>query len=187
MNELAERITKIDHQILLFIQEHMRFDFLTPVMEYSSLLVNAGILWIVLGLILLIFKRTRVMGMVMLSSLTLGFMVNNIFIKNIVARERPFNTFSDLIPLVKASGYSFASGHTTASFASACVLVRFLNRPLAVITIAFAVIVAFSRLYLGVHYMTDVLCGFLIGLGSALLVYYIYSKKIDLKSHRIGC
>ncbi len=184
---IIEKIYEFDHSVLLFIQEHMRLDFLTPVMEVSSLLVNIGAVWIILSIALIIFKKTRMIGIMTLSSLAFCICINNIFVKHLVARARPFNTYSDLIPLIeKPTDYSFASGHTTASFASAGILARFLQKPLAVLIVAFSVLVAFSRLYLGVHYPTDVICGFLIGILGSSLIYYLYSKKFDVKSYRLS-
>ncbi len=186
MDQIIDKIYEIDHAILLFIQENLRVDFLNPIMEISSLLVNAGILWIVLSLILMCFKKTRMMGIVTLSSIAFCFLINNVIIKNVVARARPFDTYSDIIPLIaKPTDYSFASGHTTCSFAAAGVLCRFLNKPLAAVTVIYAALVAFSRLYLGVHYPSDVLVGFIIGFCGSLLIYYLYSKKFDLDKHKL--
>lgn len=184
--DIFDKITEIDHQILLFIQQNLRADFLTPVMEYSSFVVNAGVLWIVLSIVLIFFKRTRMIGVVSLTSLAFCFLINNVLIKNIVARARPFDTFSDLVPLIeKPTDYSFASGHTTASFASAGILVRFENKPLIIVTVLFAFLVAYSRLYLGVHYPTDVLCGMIIGTLGSIAVYYFYSKRFDLDKYKM--
>lgn len=170
----------------MFIQENLRFDFLDPVMKLSSFLVNAGILWLLLSFGLICFKKTRMIGIVSLSSIALCFLINNVIIKNVVARARPFDSFNDLIPLIaKPKDYSFASGHTSCSFAAAGILCRFFNRPLGVITVLFAVLVAYSRLYLGVHYPTDVLCGFLIGICGSLVVYHFYAKRFDLDRYKL--
>lgn len=187
MNQVIDKIYEIDHSILLFIQEHCRFELLTPVMQVSSILVNAGLLWIVLCILLICFKKTRVVGLVALSSLAFCFLITNVFLKNLVARARPFDTYSDLIPLIKKpTDFSFPSGHTTASFATVGVLVRFLNKPLIAVTVIYAFLVAYSRLYLGVHYPSDVLCGMLIGTLGSCFIYYIYSKKFDLKQYKLG-
>lgn len=186
MSDIFVKITELDHKVLLFIQNHMRCDFLNPVMEISSLLVNAGILWILISLGLICFKRTRMIGVVSLSSLAFCFLINNVIIKNVVARARPFDTFNDLVPLItKPKDYSFASGHTACSFAASGVLCRFFNKPLAVVTACYAVLVAYSRLYLGVHYPTDVLCGFLIGIIGSLVVYHFYARRFDLEKYSL--
>lgn len=186
MNILIDKIYEFDHAILLFIQENFRVDFLTPIMETSSTLVNAGLFWILLSVVLICFKKTRMIGVVTLSSIAFCFLINNIVLKNVVARARPFDTYNDIIPLIaKPTDYSFASGHTTCSFAAAVPLSRFLNKPLAIVSLAFATLVSFSRLYLGVHYPTDVLTGIAIGTFGSLLIYYLYSKKFDLDNYKL--
>lgn len=186
MESLFERITEFDHNILIFIQKNLRFEAVTPVMIYSSWLVNAGIFWILLSLLLICFKRTRMIGIVTLSSITFCFLINNVLIKNLVGRTRPFDRYDDLVALIKhPTDSSFASGHTTCSFASAGILSRFLNKPLAAVTISYACLVAFSRLYLGVHYPSDVLVGFLIGLIGSMLVYKFFDKRYELDKYKM--
>ena len=187
METLIEEIYKIDHSVLLFIQENLRAAGLTPIMQGVSLTVNLGLVWIILSVGLACFKKTRMIGFIMLSSLAFGLCVNNIAVKNIVARARPYDTYSDLFPLItKPKDTSFASGHTTASFAAAGVLARFLNRSLAAAAIAYAVLVAFSRMYLGVHYPSDVIAGCIIGTVGSVVVYKLYEKKFDLEPYKLG-
>ena len=187
MNNIIEKIYEFDHSVLLYIQENMRTDYLTPLMKTSSLFVNIGIIWILLSIVLICIKRTRMIGIMTLTSLAFCICINNIFVKHIVARARPFDTYSDLFPLIKKpTDYSFASGHTTASFAAAGILVRFLQRPLAVLIVFFSVLVAFSRLYLGVHYPTDVLCGMAIGILGSTFVYMMFKKKYNLDEIRLS-
>ena len=187
MNDIIEKIYEIDHAILLYIQEHWRTDYLTPLMKASSLFVNIGIVWILLSIILICIKRTRMIGIMTLTSLAFCICINNIFVKHLVARARPFDTYSDLVPLIKKpTDYSFASGHTTASFAAAGILARFLQRPLSVLIVVFAVLVAFSRLYLGVHYPTDVLCGMVIGILGSTFIYIMFKRKYNLDEIRLS-
>ena len=187
MNNIIEKIYEFDHSVLLYIQENMRTDYLTPLMKISSSFVNIGILWILLSITLICIKRTRMIGIMTLTSLAFCICINNIFVKHIVARARPFDTYSDLFPLIKKpTDYSFASGHTTASFAATGILARFLQRPLVVLIVCFSVLVAFSRLYLGVHYPTDVLCGMVIGILGSTFVYMMFKKKYNLDEIRLS-
>lgn len=186
MNELIEAVNSFDHSVLLFFQENIRLEFLTPVMRGISATVNLGLIWIILSGVLLCFKKTRMIGVVSLSALMLGLLLNNILVKNIVDRVRPFDNYSDLIPLIKRPhGSSFASGHTTASFAAAGVFARFFNKPLTAAVITYAALVGVSRMYLGVHYPTDVLGGVIIGVFSGILAYKIYEKRFDLGSYKL--
>ena len=98
-------------------------------------------------------------------SLLSGFLITNLLIKNAVARPRPFDTYTQIIPLItRPKDYSFPSGHTCASFAVALVCLRMLPGKWGILPVVLAGMIAFSRLYLGVHYPGDVLAGFLVAL-----------------------
>lgn len=105
--------------------------------------------------------------------------------QNIVARPRPFAEIEALIPMItKPKDFSFPSGHTTASFAVALVMLRMLPKKFGIPAVVLAALVAFSRLYLGVHYPTDVLTGFVIALvGSTLSVWIVRTKPEDKQVH----
>ena len=90
--------------------------------------------------------------------------INNHIIKNLVQRPRPFVTFTDIQILIPTpSEFSFPSGHTASSFAAAAVFYRFLPKQLGIPAVVLAGLIGFSRLYVGVHYPTDVLAGMLMG------------------------
>ena len=86
---MAGYITYIDYLILMFIQENLRFDWLTRPLVFISHLGNSGLFWILLCLVLLIFKRTRRMGLCGLLALLIGALITNVALKNMVARVRP--------------------------------------------------------------------------------------------------
>lgn len=122
---MMEALLTLDGNILLFIQEAIRSPVLDPVMKVITSLGNAGILWILLTVLLLIPKQTRRVGMISALALLASLLVSNILIKNLVARTRPYNAIAALIPIVpKPSEFSFPSGHTASSFASATVFYR---------------------------------------------------------------
>lgn len=158
-------ITNIDSSILMFIQEHIRNPILTPFFQAVTSLGNAGMIWILITALLLIPKKTRKIGLMSLFALAGSLLVNNIILKNLVARIRPYDTIEGLVPLVaKPVDWSFPSGHTGSSFASACVLYRKLPKRLGIPALVLAVLIALSRLYVGVHYPSDVLVGMIDGI-----------------------
>lgn len=162
---MFEIIQQIDESILLFIQEYIRRDWMDGVWKTITHLGDGGIFWIALALILLIPKRTRRAGVSALFAMGIGALITNVAVKNIVARIRPYDTVTKLILLIERQhSFSFPSGHTCASFAAACALYRTLPRKWGIACIVLAVLIAFSRLYVGVHYPSDVLGGAAVGI-----------------------
>ena len=164
-------------QILLWLQNHVRADWLTPIMKGITYLGEMGGIWVILSVLFLIIPKTRKLGLVMTCSLALTFVVNNVVIKNVVARIRPYENVENLRRIIAAqSDFSFPSGHTGISFAGAVVLLRETPAKIGIPAIILAFLIAFSRLYVGVHYLTDVLGGAIIGTISALLCCFFYHK-----------
>lgn len=178
MNTFLQSVQNLDGEILLQIQQHLRTDMLTPFMKIVTFLGNGGWFWILCAVVLLAIPKTRKTGYAAVFSLIFGAIVTNLLLKNIVARPRPFAEIEALIPLIaKPTDFSFPSGHTTASFAVALVMFRMLPKKIGIPAVVLAALVAFSRLYLGVHYPTDVLVGFLVALmGSTVAVWIVRMK-----------
>lgn len=147
--------------------------FLNTVMAIFSMIGYNGFFVIALGLILLIFTKTRKTGFQVLMAVVIGFIIGNLILKNIVCRVRPYEAYTFLEPMVPTPpDTSFPSGHTTNVFAAATAI--FLNHKKAgIAALVIASLVAFSRMYNAMHYPTDVLAGIVIGVGSAILVYYL--------------
>lgn len=162
-------MTAFDLLILSWIQQHMVFPWLTPMMEAFTAMGNFGLIWIAVALALLIPKSTRKIGLAVALSLALVAIFNNLILKPFFARPRPF-TAADFVLLIKApGGWSFPSGHTASSFAAATAI--FLqNRRAGFIALIVALLIAFSRLYFCVHYPSDVVVGMLEGVVIAGLV-----------------
>lgn len=173
-----EWLWTLDGNILLWIQENMRADWMTPFWKGITFLGNVGWFWIVASLILLIPKKTRMIGLTALIAIAIGALITNVCLKNIVARTRPYEVVDGLTRLIEAQhDYSFPSGHTCVSFAAAGVYFSmFSKRFWAWSSIVLATLIMFSRLYVGVHYPTDVLAGLLAGIFAAWLAYMIYEK-----------
>lgn len=171
-------IQNIDFQTLFFIQEHMRYAFLDAFWKGVTFLGNGGWFWIALGVIFLIFSKSRAIGFRALLALAIGFLITNLLLKNLVARVRPYDTYSVLIPLIaRQTDYSFPSGHACASFASAIVYLKMLPARYGIPLVVLASMIAFSRLYVGVHYPTDVLGGVIVGVFSGWLICRLTGVK----------
>lgn len=166
--------------ILWWIREHLTCPFLDTVMPYISSLARHGEFWILLAVILLCFKKTRKAGVAMGIAMACGFLIGNIGLKNIVARIRPYDMVEVEVLVRHLSDFSFPSGHTLVSFNAAIALHRY-HRKWGVAALALATVIALSRLYLFVHYPTDVLAGFLLALGIAFaacrLTDWLWSRK----------
>ncbi|MGE4353205.1 MAG: phosphatase PAP2 family protein [Oscillospiraceae bacterium] len=172
-------IQHLDESALLFIQEHARNDFLTPLFKFFTYMGNAGILWILLGTALLLFAHTRKRGAIVLCALGISAVLNNLILKNIVARPRPYTVLPELEVLVaKLSSYSFPSGHACSSFAAATALTLLFGKRGAW-SFAPAALIALSRVYLGVHYPTDVLSGAVLGAVCAWATVMVFLQKTN--------
>lgn len=178
---MLEIIQNLDGAALLAIQG-ARMEWLDPVVAGYTALGNAGLLWIALSLAMLCFKSTRKAGVMALAAMALGLLCTNVVLKHLVARPRPWLDVAGLIPLVaEPDPNSFPSGHTCAAFAAGMVWFKTLpwkwGRVLAVVL---AVCMGLSRLYVGVHYPTDVIAGALVGAFCAWAARSVYQWRSDL-------
>ena len=167
--------------ILDFIQEHIRCDFLDWFFPTITKLGDSGIFWILLAVIFLFFKKTRKTGLMMGVALVCGLIVGNITLKPLIHRIRPYDLNPDVTLLIdRLSDFSFPSGHTLSSFEGATVLM-IRDKRFGVPAMVLAVCIALSRLYLYVHYPTDVLAGAILGIGFGFLAVAVVNavqKKI---------
>ena len=173
-----EAIFNFDSSILLWIQDNLRSDVVTPVMKVITHLGDKGILWILITLALLAFRKTRRLGIMCGLAMTIGLVVTNLVIKNWVARVRPYEVIPGLNCIVGlADDFSFPSGHTTNSLACGWVLFRRAPKKWWRVTaLVMAILISLSRLYVGIHYPTDVLGGAVIGIGSACISMALFPK-----------
>lgn len=174
---MMEYITRFDFVVLDFIQAQLRCSFLDAVMPIVSMLGNGGAVWLFFAAVMLLKKTYRRRGCVLLIGLAVGFIVGNLLLKPIVARPRPSWVnlqFSLLID--NPSDYSFPSGHTLSSFIAA-VFISMDNRKLSCVVIPLACLMAFSRLYLYVHYPSDVLAAVALAFVIAVSVHRLCCRK----------
>ena len=139
-----------DGQILLFIQEHLRMEALNPIVIAITNLGNTGIVWIVLSIVLLFPKKTRRAGLLSLLALLGSLCVTNFLLKNYVARVRPYEVV---------------------------VIYKSCPRGIGVPALVLAFAISLSRLYVGVHYPSDVIVGMVIGTLIALILFWIFGEK----------
>ena len=151
-------------EILNLIQ-YLRTPFLDDAMRFVTRLGNFAIVWIILAWVLILIPKTRRIGFVVMAAVILDSILCNVILKNIFVRPRPcdVNTAINLL-IPRPLGYSFPSGHTSASFAAVAALYFSGERKIWKAALALAILIAFSRMYLYVHYPTDVLGGIICGI-----------------------
>lgn len=175
-------IFNIDAFILLWTQDHIRCPLLDPIMKGITHLGDGGAVWIVMTLVLLCFRKTRKIGVACAISMILGLLVTNLVLKNWVARIRPYEVIEGLTILIKTPhDWSFPSGHTTNAFAAALVIFTVTPRKYGVPALILAAMIALSRIYVGVHYPTDILGGIAVGCCAAWCACRSVKKLIPEK------
>ena len=175
----------LDAAVMAFIQTHFHNTVTDTVFPIITSLGEAGIGWIVLSLVLLCFKKTRRTGGLVLIAMTVTLLFGELTLKNIICRLRPCNVFTDFPMLIaRPTSYSFPSGHTSSSFAAALIL-TLRHKKVGWLAYIPAVLIAFSRIFLFVHYPTDVLAGILLGTLAALLTYFA-AKATGREAHGIN-
>lgn len=176
-----QTIINFDNTVLNFIYDNLRCAFLDFIMPIITLFGESGIFFICLAVILLIFKKTRKTGAMLGLSLIIGLIVCNLTLKPLVARPRPY-TLREVEMLVDGlSDFSFPSGHTVAAFEAASVFMM-RNKKIGVPFLILAFLIAFSRLYLYVHFPTDVIVGAIIGTLSGIIAV----KIVDIVWNKIA-
>ena len=192
---ILEHVTSFDRSILRALYAVMNCGpmgkFLDTVMPKITVLGDNGYFWIALAVILLIPKKTRRTGAAMLVAMLLGLIFCNGIIKHLVMRTRPYDTWGfplrrDSLLIPALNDYSFPSGHTTSSVAASTAIFKD-HSVLGFVAFLFALLIAFSRLYLGVHYPSDVfgglILGFLMGLWGSSITKTV-GDRMDARKKR---
>ena len=183
-----EMIQQLDAQIILWIQEHVVCDGLNAPMLFISKMGNAGWFWILLGILMLLYgiknRNFARYGLALLLCLGTTALVCNVTLKPMVGRMRPYDLlgFSILVPPL--ADFSFPSGHTMAGF-SVSFYLWLKNRKWGSAALVLAALIAFSRMYLYVHFPTDILGGLLIGLAlgyAGMKTENLWNKKTSPKT-----
>ena len=154
-------------------------------MPFITSFGNGGVIWIVLTVILLLIPKTRKTGLILGAALILDGILCNLLLKNLVRRIRPCD-IKDAVRLLipYPSDYSFPSGHTAVSFAAASALYFAGEKYLWKAALVLAAFIAFSRMYLYVHYPTDVLGGVLVGIAAGYGGYRVVKALEQYKKEK---
>lgn len=165
----------IDNNILdILVSIHN--PFLDKIMIFITSMGDIGFIWILIATFLIINKKYRSIGLVVLCAVTIQSILGEVIIKNIVQRERPFLVLENINLIIKApNSYSFPSGHTAAGIAAALTMIYYFGKK-ASIFLVLALLIAFSRVYLYVHYPTDIIGGILLGALGAYIAIMIGRK-----------
>lgn len=190
MDLFFDSLLDFDLGVFQWIQS-IQNGFLDVLMVGVTTLGNAGAIFIILGLTLLFTKKYRKAGLAVLVALIVMLLCNDLFLKEFFARVRPFNLFESnpqkyavwgteyVFPELvhKPSSFSFPSGHTASAFAAATALLWH-SRKWGIPTMIFAAFMGFSRIYVQVHYCTDVIGGIIsgaiCGLIAVLIVKFLF-------------
>ncbi len=166
----------MEFKFLYFLQS-LHGPVMDNIMIFFTHLGSGGVIWIIIAAILIFNRRTRKCGLCVILSLVLCLVIGNMLLKNIVCRPRPCwidESIKMLIPVPK--DYSFPSGHTFSSFASATAILKN-NRKYGIAAFVLAAIISFSRMYLFVHFPTDIIAGIIMGVLCGSISYKIIIKK----------
>ena len=153
--------------------------FFTPFFKVITLLGEKGIIFILLAISLMLFKKTRKLGVCMFGAVACGALLTNVLLKEIIARPRPFETnlefrgFWEFLGKPLEDGYSFPSGHTTAIASAMVALFIFCNKKWSWVAFIGVLLMGLSRIYLIAHYPTDVIAGIVVGAVSGVIAYFI--------------
>ena len=188
--EFYQNILEFDTQILIFLQEIIRNDIINPIMKIITRLGDGGVFWILLTVVLLIIPKTRKLGICSAFSLLLSVIICNVVLKNLFGRIRPYEVIDGLYLLTgikEASDPSFPSGHTSSSFAAALSIFLASTKKQKMFTVwllILAALISFSRLYIGIHYPTDVFASMVLSIGLAFLGTFLGKKLYDYFSEK---
>ena len=169
-----------DLPILDWIQANLQCAFLDKIMPLITVLGDGGAFWIACAVLMMLLKKYRKAGISAGLALIFGLVICNMILKPTVARIRPYDYQEQMgiminLLIEKEHSLSFPSGHTIASFeAATAILLR--HKKLGIAAMILAILIAFSRMYLYVHYPTDVIASVFLGIGLAFLASWIVNK-----------
>ena len=175
-------LERIDWSILFFIQSNLVTPVNNKIMLFFTSLGNMGIIWIVLTVFLILKKKYRKLGIMLLIALIVELLIGNLILKNIFQRSRPCWINHSVKMLVAIPrDYSFPSAHAFSSFICATVIEKY-NRKWGVWALILAFLISFSRLYLFVHFPSDVFTGAVLGIVFGIVIYNVFNKFCEKRN-----
>jgi undecaprenyl-diphosphatase len=169
--------------------------FFAPISAFMAVLGSGGISFIIISVILMLFKKTRKTGFTMLVAIGIGALFTNVIIKNAVARQRPYTQqeykdFWQYVGCNTEGEFSFPSGHVTVTMTSMTALFLTVNKKWSWLGFILALVMGFTRVYLIVHYLTDVLAGLMVGAIAGIIAYFICKylfNVVEKHKHKKSC
>ena len=174
---MIEFFTNVDLSILLWIQDNLRSEYATALMYHVTSMGSIVLSVMAWYFIIKGGRSEKIAGIAVLTSCVLEIAIVNGVLKNLIARPRPFVTFDEVVPLANIlSEHSFPSGHTALVFSMAFVIYKLFPAIYGNVALVIACLVGFSRVYLGVHYPSDVIAGVIIGWFVSLVTVYVKNQ-----------
>ncbi|ERI91763.1 PAP2 family protein [Clostridiales bacterium oral taxon 876 str. F0540] len=171
-------LKNVDVKILNALNRKLKYKFLDKIMPVITVLGNGGIVWIAISLYLMNNVEYRTLGYMVITSLVITTIIGEGIIKHLIKRTRPFVDMMECKLLIsKPITYSFPSGHTASSFAAAGIFIS-VNSKFSIAVLILASLIAFSRVYLNVHYPTDVIMGIILGLVCSRIVILLFCSDV---------
>lgn len=182
MQKIIMTLPFFDTAVMDFVQQNFHNPVTDAVFPALTYLGEYGMIWIVAALCMLFFKKSRTCGMLCLCALAAAYLFGEVFLKNVIGRARPFESFPDIPLLIPPpESFSFPSGHSASSF-TAAVVIFWYNKKAGTAALVLAALIAFSRVFLFVHYPTDIIAGAVLGTFFGILTIGVY-KLIYRKKH----
>jgi len=170
-------IEKTDYMLLMFVRDNLSSLSCDRFFIYVSRAGNGALMWMISAVVLLFFKKTRPAAFLTAFVFIFELILFEVILKNALARPRPFVEYGLSLIIPPPPTFSFPSGHALSSFSSAVIFYHFIGRK-AIPFIAAALLISFSRIYLLVHYPSDVAAGALFGILTAYGAVRIYERLV---------
>ncbi len=173
-----------EYAFLDWIQANLASPWLDAVMKYITHLSDGGAIWVVAAIVMMFIPKYRRYGVILSVVLISGAVLNSLILKPVIGRARPFEALEQIMLLITPPGdASFPSGHTLVSVSSAIVILR-ANKKLGIAALVLAVLTAFSRMYLYVHFPTDIIAGAVLAIVISVAGLAIFDKIKSRKCNR---